>query len=206
MSRAGDGKQVSPKHNRHRCPYKMVSQLTGAILLMSSEKFVPQSEAQYSELHSSLFHFITAGDLRWSRPVPVECDVKNEEVNDKEKYAANVNKTLKRTYHALKFASDCFQVNPFTKKFTGSEDCLYLNIWTPTIDESVSCCTPSPSLSCSLHTLSVSLNHQHSVSFSIFSFTKLRDRFILSHASDAIVSSDIDSLVLCTVEGTFVTR
>lgn len=74
------------------------------------------------------------GDLRWSRPVAVSCEKSNETSTT----SSTTDENVKRTYHALKFSPDCFQVNPFTKKFTGSEDCLYLNIWTPTLDESVS--------------------------------------------------------------------
>lgn len=32
------------------------------------------------------------------------------------------------------FGSPCLQANPMTKKFEGSEDCLFLNVWTPRID------------------------------------------------------------------------
>ncbi|KAK8765688.1 hypothetical protein V5799_031704 [Amblyomma americanum] len=32
------------------------------------------------------------------------------------------------------FGSPCLQANPVTKKFEGSEDCLFLNVWTPRID------------------------------------------------------------------------
>ncbi|KAI1309491.1 Neurotactin [Halotydeus destructor] len=62
------------------------------------------------------------GNLRWSRPVPVMDDVRH---CDKQSHRK-----------ARKFGSPCFQVNPFTKQFEGSEDCLYLNIWTPRLDES----------------------------------------------------------------------
>lgn len=39
---------------------------------------------------------------------------------------------------ARQFASECFQVNPFTKKYSGREDCLYINVWTPLLDQTVS--------------------------------------------------------------------
>ncbi|GIY18469.1 hypothetical protein CEXT_414681 [Caerostris extrusa] len=35
------------------------------------------------------------------------------------------------------FGSPCFQLNPFLKQFEGQEDCLYLNVWTPTLDPEV---------------------------------------------------------------------
>ena len=44
----------------------------------------------------------------------------------------------KQIRKAKKFSSECFQINPFNKKFHGNEDCLYLNVWTPRLDSSVS--------------------------------------------------------------------
>ena len=67
-------------------------------------------------------------ELRWSRPIPLW--------KDEQKCLSNHN-----YYHfAHQFGSICAQINPFNDTFIGSEDCLYLNVWTPRIDEEVSCC------------------------------------------------------------------
>ncbi|GBL90899.1 Cholinesterase [Araneus ventricosus] len=60
------------------------------------------------------------GNLRWKKPLPLWtnaswCNSKNH-------------------FKATSFGSACFQLNPFLKQFEGQEDCLYLNIWTPTLD------------------------------------------------------------------------
>ena len=62
------------------------------------------------------------GNLRWSRPIPVW----------------NESRYCKRYHHqhASRFGSACFQVNPYTRKYEGKEDCLFLNIWTPRLDDS----------------------------------------------------------------------
>lgn len=96
--------------------------------------------------------FVFTGNLRWKRPVGLngcrETEAgdrnrnhrhhflhrhnKNKEGDEKERH-----KTLIR---AKSFGSPCFQVNPFTRKYSGSEDCLFLNVWTPSIHQSVSKC------------------------------------------------------------------
>ncbi|RWS15414.1 acetylcholinesterase-like protein [Dinothrombium tinctorium] len=62
------------------------------------------------------------GFLRWSRPVPIWKDV-------------TLCKSGQRK-RVTKFGSPCFQVNPFTKQFEGREDCLFINVWTPRLDDS----------------------------------------------------------------------
>lgn len=42
------------------------------------------------------------------------------------------------TQEAFTFGSKCFQLNPYTKRFEGKEDCLFLNVWTPSLDMTVS--------------------------------------------------------------------
>lgn len=64
------------------------------------------------------------GSLRWKKPYPLWtnaswCKSKNQ-------------------FQALTFGSPCFQLNPFLKQFNGKEDCLYLNVWTPTLDPEAS--------------------------------------------------------------------
>ena len=44
----------------------------------------------------------------------------------------------KQIRKAKKFGPECFQINPFNRKFHGNEDCLFLNVWTPRLDSSVS--------------------------------------------------------------------
>ncbi|GFY58997.1 lipase 4 [Trichonephila inaurata madagascariensis] len=63
------------------------------------------------------------GNLRWKKPFPLWtnaswCRSKNH-------------------FKATSFGSACFQLNPFLKQYEGQEDCLYLNVWTPTMDPEV---------------------------------------------------------------------
>lgn len=44
----------------------------------------------------------------------------------------------KQIRKAKKFSAECFQINPFNKKIHGNEDCLYLDVYTPRLDSSVS--------------------------------------------------------------------
>ncbi|CAG2110209.1 unnamed protein product [Medioppia subpectinata] len=57
------------------------------------------------------------GDRRWTPPEPL-CNPDSHR-------------------HCHKFGSHCFQVNPISRELEGREDCLYLNVWTPTIDPEV---------------------------------------------------------------------
>lgn len=98
------------------------------------------------------------GELRWSRPVPTFTkDVAGGKGGSSSPFGCQKDKRIR----ALKFGSSCFQVNPYTKKFEGSEDCLYLNVWTPRLDESVSC-SVSHSLP-SAHKFSLSFLHPLSI-------------------------------------------
>ncbi|XP_061169446.1 para-nitrobenzyl esterase-like [Saccostrea echinata] len=59
---------------------------------------------------------------RWNQPIPV---------------SREVGTCWQRIYPALKFGNTCAQKNPLNESLTlGSEDCLYLNVWTPTVTKS----------------------------------------------------------------------
>lgn len=106
---------------------------------------------------------VCSGNLRWRRPVGLNgCRETNAAEQhhhlhrlhkkildeDRDDESKERHKTLIR---AKSFGSECFQVNPYNKKYSGSEDCLYLNVWTPSIDLEVSLFhyypTSSPSVS-----------------------------------------------------------
>jgi para-nitrobenzyl esterase len=62
------------------------------------------------------------GNSRWKEPVPLKRETGT---------------CWKGMYPALKFGNTCAQRNPLNESQTiGSEDCLYLNIWTPSISKS----------------------------------------------------------------------
>ncbi|XP_035225102.1 uncharacterized protein LOC118197679 [Stegodyphus dumicola] len=63
------------------------------------------------------------GPLRWRKPVPLWVDTWCDE---------------HQTQEAFHFGSKCFQLNPYSKHYEGNEDCLFLNVWTPSLDSSVS--------------------------------------------------------------------
>ncbi|XP_054707902.1 carboxylesterase-like [Uloborus diversus] len=62
------------------------------------------------------------GHLRWKKPISWWSD--GEWCGRKERRRAH------------KYAKPCFHLDPETKKFRGTEDCLYLNVWSPRLDTS----------------------------------------------------------------------
>lgn len=65
------------------------------------------------------------GDLRWKYD---DLLIKSDDVN----YCNNNNSDIK----AEEFRGPCFQSNPYggnSDPYIGTEDCLYLNVWTPNI-------------------------------------------------------------------------
>lgn len=66
------------------------------------------------------------GNLRWRKPVPLWIDSTWCDEH--------------HTQEAFDFGTKCFQLNPYSKHYEGSEDCLFLNVWTPSLDISVSVC------------------------------------------------------------------
>ncbi|CAG2118497.1 unnamed protein product, partial [Medioppia subpectinata] len=66
-----------------------------------------------------------SGALRWSRPIPVWSDWQE------------CHKRKNRHKRVKHFGDICVQFNPLNKQIEGKEDCLYLNIWTPRLDDSV---------------------------------------------------------------------
>ncbi|XP_064480403.1 para-nitrobenzyl esterase-like [Ornithodoros turicata] len=60
------------------------------------------------------------GEHRWRRPRPLA--------------STQNTPALSCVTKADQFGSQCLQINPNTKKFEGSEDCLFVNVWTPRID------------------------------------------------------------------------
>ncbi|CAL1265778.1 unnamed protein product [Larinioides sclopetarius] len=62
------------------------------------------------------------GHLRWKKPISWWSD--GEWCGRKERRRAH------------KYARPCFQMDPETRKFRGTEDCLYLNVWSPRLDTS----------------------------------------------------------------------
>jgi carboxylesterase type B len=60
------------------------------------------------------------GLLRWKAPVPLSRTAKT---------------CWSGTFAAQTFGNTCFQIDPSNSSlFLGSEDCLYLNVWTPTLN------------------------------------------------------------------------
>ncbi|GIY00658.1 fumonisin B1 esterase [Caerostris darwini] len=60
------------------------------------------------------------GTRRWRKPVPLWVDSAWCDEH--------------QTQEAFRFGSKCYQLNPYTKQYEGSEDCLFLNVWTPSLD------------------------------------------------------------------------
>lgn len=63
------------------------------------------------------------GNLRWRKPIPLWTD---------SQWCSSSRKLNSRN-----FGPPCFQLNPYTRQYEGSENCLYLNIWTPTLQKDV---------------------------------------------------------------------
>lgn len=61
------------------------------------------------------------GRRRWKRPQPVWLD----------KQLCNISEIVE----ARQWKSHCAQVSPVTRRFSGHEDCLYLDIYTPRLDQ-----------------------------------------------------------------------
>lgn len=64
------------------------------------------------------------GHLRWKKPISWWSD--GEWCGRKERRRAH------------KYAKPCIHIDPETHKLKGTEDCLYLNVWSPRLDTSVS--------------------------------------------------------------------
>lgn len=64
------------------------------------------------------------GHLRWKKPISWWSD--GEWCGRKERRRAH------------KYAKPCIHIDPETHKLKGNEDCLYLNVWSPRLDTSVS--------------------------------------------------------------------
>ncbi|GFY19885.1 COesterase domain-containing protein [Trichonephila clavipes] len=86
----------------------------------------------YDEFHGPRFDTVgqgiayatpPIGTRRWRKPVPLWVDSAWCDEH--------------QTQEAFTFGSKCFQLNPYTKLYEGSEDCLFLNVWTPSLDMSV---------------------------------------------------------------------
>ncbi|XP_053210945.1 uncharacterized protein LOC128394625 [Panonychus citri] len=131
--------------------------------------------------------------LRWSPTQPVWND---------SKYCDPLVKK-----RATKFGSSCFQINPYTKKYQGLEDCLYINIWTPTLNETANLdvmvwihggflqfgsghdpgLRPSTRLAVNMNTVFVSLNYR----LYALGFLNLAD---LPGTSNSNSTKDLDNL------------
>ena len=64
------------------------------------------------------------GHLRWKKPISWWSD--GEWCGRKERRRAH------------KYAKPCIHIDPEVHKVKGNEDCLYLNVWSPRLDTSVS--------------------------------------------------------------------
>lgn len=124
-----------PTSNLHHFEMGMASSLTGDMdifaslsasgdLISTSTKcgqFFGRRESNAYVFKGIPFALPPIGSLRWRMPIPVWNESK---LCDE-----------KKQFKALEFQGPCFQLNPMSKKFQGTEDCLYLNVWTPQMNE-----------------------------------------------------------------------
>ncbi|XP_074596501.1 uncharacterized protein LOC141851648 [Brevipalpus obovatus] len=124
-----------PYANHHHFEIGMASPLTGdsdifaslsasGDLIQASTKcgqFFGRRESNGYVFKGIPFALPPIGSLRWRMPIPVWNESK---LCDE-----------KKQFKALEFGGPCFQLNPMSKKFQGTEDCLYLNVWTPQTNE-----------------------------------------------------------------------
>lgn len=72
------------------------------------------------------------GPRRWTRPRPIWRD-------------AELCQQTNRIHQAQSYKRHCVQLSPFTRRMTGDEDCLYLDIFSPELNPlKVRTCTASP--------------------------------------------------------------
>ncbi|KAG0410746.1 hypothetical protein HPB47_012167, partial [Ixodes persulcatus] len=99
------------------CPaFILIAEIVSEQVRQAIHLETSSSEAASDEPRGLRYAEAPVGDRRWRRPVkasPESCAAGRQ---------------------AASFGSPCLQLNPVTKKFEGSEDCLFVNVWTPRID------------------------------------------------------------------------
>lgn len=86
--------------------------------------FVGSLEGGAIGFHGIPYASPPVGKRRWTRPRPIWLD----------KDLCRPNKTQENSNWSIE--SHCAQLSPITRRFTGREDCLYLDIYTPQISSS----------------------------------------------------------------------